>query len=270
MVKLTLYLDKSVEQNAGLCFEATKKAKKKIETVQKVIEKAQKELTAQESAWQQQQEQQAQEKLKNVLQRKKHWYENFRWFTSSEGFLVVGGRDATTNEIIIKKHMENDDLVFHTDMAGSPFFLVKQSSQPGKKIGEETMQEAALATCTFSRAWKLGLTTTNTFWVKPEQVSKTPNPGEYMGKGAFMIRGKTNYVPVSMDAAIGITEEGSIMAGPLSAIRQHCKKYLRVTQGGDKASDVAKKIRAKISGELDEIIRALPAGTMKVDSRTEG
>ena len=30
-------------------------------------------------------------------------YMKFRWFISSDGFLCLGGRDATSNEIIIKK-----------------------------------------------------------------------------------------------------------------------------------------------------------------------
>ena len=29
----------------------------------------------------------------------KEWYEKFRWFYSSEGFLCIGGRDSTTNDI---------------------------------------------------------------------------------------------------------------------------------------------------------------------------
>jgi len=47
----------------------------------------------------------------------KEWYEKFRWFISSDDFLILGGRDATSNEIVIKKHTEKNDLVFHR-----PFF----------------------------------------------------------------------------------------------------------------------------------------------------
>ncbi len=264
MTKITLSLDKSVEQNAGVYFEQAKKSKKKIEGVLTIITKTQKELEKLETAWKNQQEKKEQEAANVKTKRKQHWYEKFRWFMSSEGFLVVGGRDATTNELVIKKHMDQDDIVLHTDMAGSPFFVIKQNSQLKKKIGDQTIREAADATCSFSRAWKLGLATTNTFWVKPEQVSKQANPGEYMGKGAFMIRGKTNYLPVSMDVAIGATEEGSIMAGPLSAVQSHCKSFVQLIQGDGKASDVAKKIRHKIGGDLDEIIRSLPAGNVKI------
>lgn len=32
-----------------------------------------------------------------------HWFEKFNWFISSEGYLVLSGRDAQQNEILIKR-----------------------------------------------------------------------------------------------------------------------------------------------------------------------
>ena len=34
---------------------------------------------------------------------KKEWYDKFLWFFSSEGFLCIAGRDAATNEVVVKK-----------------------------------------------------------------------------------------------------------------------------------------------------------------------
>ncbi len=193
--------------------------------------------------------------------RKKEWYEKFRWFTSSDGFLCIGGRDATTNEIIVKKHTDPNDLVLHTDMAGSPFFVIKSEN---KEIPQSTIEEAAQATAVYSRAWRLGLSTLEVFYVKPEQVSKTTQSGEYMARGAFMIRGKTNYLRPKLEAAVGMTKDGVIMGGPPSAVKNNCEKYVLVTQGNSKASDAAKLVRKKIGGELDDIIAALPSGGAKV------
>jgi len=202
---------------------------------------------------------QEREAEKQKPKRKQEWYEKFRWFFSSEGFLVIGGRDATTNEIIIKKHTEKGDVVFHTDMAGSPFFVVKKKSA-GKDIGEETLREVADATCTYSRAWKLGLGTTNVFWVAPEQVSKTAESGEYMGKGSFMIRGKTNYLYPKLEYALGLVGE-EIIGGPIKAVETKTKNFVRIIQGKESKSNLAKKIKHKLKGgDLDEIIRFLPAG----------
>ena len=60
--------------------------------------------------------------------------------------------------------------------------------------------------------------------------------------------------------------DGAIMAGPVSAVKKNCSKIVVVIQGKDKTSSVAKKIRYLVGGELDDIIRALPAGGVEVKS----
>lgn len=250
-MKVTLDLDKSIEENAGGYFDKAKRAKQKIEGAREALERIQKKLIAAKK------KKDKHDKIqeRSAPARKRKWYEKFRWFISSEGKLVIGGRDSTTNEIIIKKHAEKDDLVFHTDMAGSPFFVVKD----GKSCSEATLEEAAVATASFSKAWKEGLGTLDVFYVSPDQVSKEAEAGEHMAKGAFMIRGKTTYLKPRIGLAIGL-HEGAVMCGPPCAVKKHCEEHLDVTQGKEKPSDAAKLVRKKLGGDLDEIIRALPAG----------
>ncbi|MDP7116063.1 MAG: NFACT RNA binding domain-containing protein [Candidatus Woesearchaeota archaeon] len=258
-MRIGLDINKSLEANASLYYDKAKKAKKKLEGAQGAIDRTIKKIGA------------LKEKKDEMLQsdttimtqpQKKEWFEKFRWFLTSTKFLVIGGRDATTNEIVIKKHTDPHDIVMHTDMAGSPFFVIKSE---GKEIDKQTLKEVADACCSFSRAWKLGLSTQQVFYVKPDQVTKQANPGEYLAKGAFMIRGKTNYIENNINCAIGMTKKGKIMAGPLEAIKEHCKEYLVVSQGDQKSSDIAKKIKAKVGGELDDIIRALPSGGINLE-----
>jgi predicted ribosome quality control (RQC) complex YloA/Tae2 family protein len=260
-MRITLDLTKSINENASVYFERAKKIWKKIIGAEKALLENLKKLEELEAKREKiALEESREEQLKK---RKRDWYEKFRWFISSEGFLVIGGRDATSNEIVIKKHTFPEDLVFHTDMAGSPFFVVKSES---RHIGEKTKEEAADATCTFSKAWKLGLQTTSVFYVIPEQVSKKTKAGEYMGKGAFMIYGKTNYIDNKINLVVGVTKQQQIMAGPIDAVKTHCEKYVVLEQGNEKVSSVAKKIKYKLGGnlDLDEIIRALPSGGFQV------
>jgi predicted ribosome quality control (RQC) complex YloA/Tae2 family protein len=250
-VKIVLDIKKSLSENAESYFLKAKKARKKAEGAKLALGRARQkaeELEAKEAERQERAE---------APKRKPQWHEKFRWFISSEGFLVIGGRDATTNEIVVKKHAEKGDVVFHTDMAGSPFFVVKCG---GKRPGQATLQEAATATYVFSRAFKLGHLSTQVFWVAPEQVSKEAQAGEFLPKGAFMIRGRTTYIKPEVDIAIGITKDGAIMCGPKAAVTANCEKTLDLMPGDEKASDIAKKVRALLGGELDEIIRALPPG----------
>ncbi|NQU98881.1 DUF814 domain-containing protein [Candidatus Woesearchaeota archaeon] len=255
-MKLALDFRKTIEENAAEYFEKAKKAKKKLKGAKKALLKSKERLKKAEA------KEVVHEKPVIRKIKKREWFEKFHWFVSSDGLLVIGGRDATTNEIVIKKNTEKDDLVFHTDMAGSPFVVVKSE---GKKISEATLQEVADFTADFSRGWKQGMSTLEVFYVNPDQVSKEANSGEFMPKGAFMIRGKTNYITPNMNLAIGIYKD-KVMSGPVSAVKKNCKEFVEVIQGDKKTSEVAKQIKNKIGGELDEIIRALPAGGCSLNS----
>ncbi len=81
-----------------------------------------------------------------------------------------------------------------------------------------------------------------------------------------MIYGKTNYIENKINLALGLTNENAIMSGPLEAIKKHCKKYIVLVQGDEEASSIAKKIKHKLNKnlDLDDIIRALPAGNFKI------
>ena len=262
-MKIKLDLKKTIEQNAQDYFERAKKFKKKIEGAKKALIRTEDKLSHLEDENEQMIEKQQNQKEK--ILRKKQWFEKFRWFITSEGFLAIGGRDATTNEIVIKKHTDKGDLVFHTDMAGSPFFVIKKNTQD-KEIGEASIQETANSTfCFNSRVWKSALGSADVFYVTPEQVTKEANTGEYLTKGAFMIRGKTNYVSVRADLAIGVTKDKMIMCAPELAVKANCEKYYKVLHGKMKPSDVAKKLKKEFDvDDTDEIIRALPAGNIEL------
>ena len=252
-MRIAIDISKTVEKNASDYFEKAKKSKKKIEGAKEALAKTKSKINKLKKS-------EPEKKSAEKKPAKKEWYEKFRWFISSEGFLCIGGRDATTNDIIIKKYAEENDIIFHTDIAGSPFFVVKTEN---KKPGKATIEEAAQATAIFSRAWKLGLASADVFSVKPEQVTKTTQSGEYIQKGAFMIYGKKSYIKAELNLAVGI-HEGKIIAGPFSAVKSRAEKFAAVEQGSEKASDTAKQIQKKIGGELDDIIRALPAGGFRL------
>ena len=249
---------KSIEENSAIYFEKSKKAKRKIEGVKKALvrfEKERAELLANKEKALKEYESKEEERKKS--KRVKAWYEKFRWFFSSEGFLCIGGRDATTNEIIVKKHMLREDIVFHTEAPGSPFFVVKTS---GKEVGSITLKETAAATAIYSKAWKMGLGSARVYWIKPSQVRKELG----LPKGSFMIHGKRNYSEPVLEVSVGINSKGIAMGGPITAIQKNCSNYVILVQGREKKSDIAKKIKKEIGGELDDIISCLPAGEFEI------
>jgi predicted ribosome quality control (RQC) complex YloA/Tae2 family protein len=252
-MELKLSINKTLEQNAETYFDQAKKYKKKIPGIKKTIALYKDKLAKAE-------ELNSQERVVREPKPKKEWFEKFRWFISSDDFLVIGGRDATTNEIIVKKYLDKNDIVFHTELPGSPFVVIKNPES--KTIPAQTIKESAEFCSSFSKSWKAGRTSAEVYHISPEQVSKeAPSGMAALAKGSFMINGKRNYINATLSVAI--CNVGRIMAGPVSAIKRQCAdkelKYVEIIQGQDKLSDVAKKIQRIIGGELDEIVRSLPS-----------
>lgn len=241
-MKLILDTRKTIEENAAFYFEKAKKAKKKSEGLEKAI------LISKGNVEKNERREEKEQKVYQELPPKK-WFMKFRWFYSSQDFLCIGGNDATSNEIIVKKHAEKGDLVFHTDLAGSPFFVIKAS---GKEIPQKTKEEAAQATLSFSRAWNQGLSTGEVYAITPEQVKKELG----LPKGAFMIHGKREYFKPLVKLFIGVNKENYLECSPVEKeweLKQEGKKT-------DTAKYIHKLLKEKynVNYPLDEIVRALP------------
>jgi predicted ribosome quality control (RQC) complex YloA/Tae2 family protein len=251
-MKITLEISKSPEQNASEYFSKAKIIKKKLEGARTALAESERKLQNLEV-----EESKKQERAKKQV-RKHEWYEKFRWLLTSDNLLLIAGRDATTNELIIKKHTDKEDILFHTEMAGSPFGVLKT----GSTASDLSKKEAAEFIAAYSKAWKIGRTVMDVFYVNPDQVTKEAPSGEYITKGSFMIYGKKTILTVDIELFIGRMADGRIMAGPRSAVEKHCKNFVQVVQGKDKISSVAKKIRKKLDADdLDEIVRLIPQGS---------
>lgn len=151
----------------------------------------------------------AQEKAKSTLEqvkivtevkksRKAMWFEKFRWFVSSEGYIVVAGRDAQQNELLVKKYLRPNDIYMHADVRGASSVVIRNKSfeEESKEIPPKTLTEAAQMAVCYSNAWEATVTA-SAWWVYPNQVSRTAPTGEYLPSGSFMIRGKKNFMPPS-------------------------------------------------------------------------
>lgn len=251
-MKLKLWYEKSVQDNAGHYFDSVKKCRKKLEGLRVAMQETQKRLSNIES-------EELRFKEKEEKKKNKKWFHDYHHFVSSDGFMCVGGRSAGGNEQLIKKHMEKDDLVLHTDMAGSPFFLIKD----GQDAPEATIKECAQMVAVFSRAWKEGLGTADVFYVKPEQVSKTTNSGESMGTGSFMVRGETKYVHPRVECA-AVHVDGEVVIAPRLTIEKKHKKYVILVPGRNKKTAIAKRLVKLLKGHVDDYVRLMPSGGSEI------
>jgi predicted ribosome quality control (RQC) complex YloA/Tae2 family protein len=222
----------------------------------------------------------------------REWYERYRWFITTDGLLVIGGRDASSNSALIRKHLTEHDIVFHAEVHGSPFFIMKNAAafaatQEGTI--DLSLQQVAQATISFSRAWKDGLSSADAYWVMPEQIKKGAPTGQFLPKGSFVIEGKRNYLKgIELRLAIGIMQlnnRETLVCGPEEAIKKRSIFYAVLLQGGMDPMNAAKKVKSefvKIANDntkiaesikhisLDEFVRALPTGQSRLSFTMRG
>jgi len=203
---------------------------------------------------------------------KKEWYEKFRWFFTTRGKLAIGGRDAQSNTTLIRRHLQEGDTVYHADLFGSPFFVLKG----GKEQIEEEVREVAKATATFSSAWKTGLGAADAYWVAPEQVGTAGPSGEFLAHGSFAINGRKNFVTKNtVEVAVGIDGAGRIVSGPEESIMKVARGHVTLVPSREKPSDTAKRVLHElepyadphVSIGVDDVLRMLPAGGGKIIRR---
>ncbi len=256
--EIEIRYQEDLNANAQRYYVREKTAKSKIQSLRLRIEETGRELELAEK-----------KREKEVEKReptKKLWVDRFRWFLSSEGFLVLGGRDAKSNEKVVKKHLEPGDRYAHADMSGAPSIVVKK----GSEAGEDTLKETCQFALSFSKAWSKGLASGSAYWVNPEQVSKRAESGEYLPRGGFMIRGRRNYVhKLPLEVAVGeISYEGArkIVCGPPEAVKHHSESVFIFTPGKESANKVAKDLSEHYNVPIEEVLRILPPGGLEKPS----
>ena len=265
-MKIEIDLTKTIQENANDYYSKSKKAKKKLAGLKTGVIELERKLET---------EQKNKPKEKKLIKkRERKWFEKYHWFYTSEGFLVVSGRDAKSNEIVVKKTMEKHDLYFHADIQGAPHTILKTND---KNPGEKSKQETAVFAAVFSKAWREQLPGIDVYSASPEQVTKKAPSGESLGTGAFMIYGKRDwYKKTPLEFAIGIKKEKDsyeLLSGPYSAIKVNSDFMLKVSFGKDSKGDASKKIRQKFSEKfkeadlnLDDISALLPSGGLKIEN----
>jgi len=234
--------------------------------------------------------------------RERQWFERYRWFLTSDKRLGLGGRDSTSNSVIVNKYTSYEDVVFHADLHGSPFFILKNQKSE-KSPPDEIALEMAQATVSFSRAWKDELGSGDAFWVYPDQVKKSAPSGEYLPRGSFFIEGKKNFIRhVKVELSVGIMSSANfpiiekssdssnrdqsttdsvsllVVCGPEKSIAKYCESWIRIAPGKEKGSMFARRLKQQLVNKikdqkekevskklpLDDFLRVLPSGSYKI------
>jgi predicted ribosome quality control (RQC) complex YloA/Tae2 family protein len=259
-----LSLRKSLFENAAEFYEHAKRAKQKLTGATEALEDTRKKLRDVEAEMSKAEvlehakPMEAVEQLALRRAQRKEWFEKFRWFVSSDGFLVVAGKDAVSNEVLIKKHADEKDVVFHADIVGAPFVVIKTS---GKEISEQCLREAGEFAAAFSRGWREGFGSVDVYWVKPEQLSKSGPSGEFVAHGAFVVSGKRNWmrnVPLRLGIGVIVYEEGgnvSFVGGPVDSVKTRTKAHVVIAPGNVAAKELFRHILRILGGKMSKELR---------------
>jgi hypothetical protein len=202
--------------------------------------------------------------------RESFWFEKYHFFISSEGFLVIGGKNAQQNDIVFKKHLSENDLYFHGDVQGASSIILKVDQN--LTLTDVTIDQAAYMSLCMSKCWSEGIIMP-VFYVESNQVTKTLPNGEPTPIGTFIISGKRNMVyPKRLEYGLGLlfklenskneldfctnpTEEDLIVhALPVSAPWSVIKNYkykVRLCPGSDKKSKVVNEIAVTFGRESE-------------------
>ncbi|EKG21221.1 protein of unknown function DUF814 [Macrophomina phaseolina MS6] len=268
--RLTIDIDLGLSPwaNAKTYFDQKKTAAAKeertLEASQKALKSTQKKIEADLKKGLKQEK----ELLRPV--RKQFWFEKFIYFISSDGYLVIGGKDAQQNEILYRRHLKKGDIYVHADLSAAAVVIIKnRPSTPDDPIPPSTLSQAGNLSVSTSTAWD-SKAVMSAWWVNADQVSKTTSSGEYLAAGGFVINGKKNFLPpaqllLGFAVMFQITEESkknhnkhrlaeaNMASKPAAPQPTHEEASKEETVGQDDASDSDEDFPdAKLESASDE------------------
>lgn len=249
--QLILQVDDTVEANADRLFRLAKRAEKK----------AQGALEAQAGSKRLEPSPIGSKAPGPALTKRIFWFERFRWFVTSSGNAVVAGRDAASNDTIVRRYLKKNDVYCHADLTGAPSVVIKHLHG---EVAESAAHEGCLYSLAYSKAWSARVASGHTYWAEADQVSKTPQTGEFLAKGAFVIRGQRHWHRnQTVEAAVGWVEvEGvpKVMGGPVPALELLSSRYVVLRPGYLARREVARVLATALGVEMGVLERVLPPG----------
>ena len=201
--------------------------------------------------------------------RRAHWFERYRWFLSSEKGIVIAGRDASSNDLVVRRNLKDGDFYVHADLHGAASVVVKHAPPGEPVLTDTTLREASQWAVAFSKAWRAGLASAEAFWVDADQVSKKAASGEFVARGAWVIHGTKHILKdLPLELAIGTIRcegEERWTVAPPSAIRALGEVRVLLTPGEDRERGERDVELSKELGLPRPLLQTLlPAGGLSV------
>ena len=201
--------------------------------------------------------------------RRLFWFERFRWFLSSEGGVVIAGRDASSNDLVVRRNLKDGDFYVHADLHGAASVVVKHAAPGDPPLTETTLVEAGQWAVAFSKAWRAGLASAEAFWVESDQVSKQAASGEFVARGAWVVHGTKHLLrDLPLELGVGTVDyrgEALWTAAPPAALRARGGLRVLISPGPERGRADAEVELARVLGIPRPVVQGLlPAGGVTV------
>lgn len=188
-------------------------------------------------------------------------YKKYRWFFTSSNVLVIGGKNALQNDELLtkSKDMKEELVIMHTSEPGSPFCILMKDRT---KLTPEDIEECAIFTGCFSRAWREGKKTAKVDIFTSTQIHKNKD----MKPGTWGVYGNVNSVSVNLELAITF-QSNILRAIPIPSLKNKTK-FLKITPGKIDKDDMLAKLEIELNSPLskDDVLSALPTGKFQVSN----
>ncbi|HIH19918.1 TPA: DUF814 domain-containing protein [Candidatus Micrarchaeota archaeon] len=251
-MKITLDLRKSALQNAQALFDEAKKFRRKAEGARKAIADTKRKLSQNNGV----SEKSVAGKIKK---HKKKWFDEYRHFTTSNGFLCVGGKSAKQNDTLVASQLKEGDLFFHADVHGASAVVLKD----GLRAKEQDLREAAQFAACYSNSWKLGSGVADVYCVGKEHVLKY-SQGEFVGKGAFLISGERKWFKnVELKIAVGLDASGELVGVPAFAAAGK-KGFVMLAPGSKTKEELFRQLKFPFKLRKSDTFFALVPGNSEI------
>jgi hypothetical protein len=185
-------------------------------------------------------------------------YKSYRWFYTSNGKLVIGGKSAQQNEQLLKKikSLKNEFIVMHTSSPGSPFSVILEDPD---KLTKSDLEETAHFTGCFSRAWREGKQKANVDIFLASHLNKNKS----MKEGTWGVSNILDRLTIDLKLVI-VKQNGILRAVPPNSANKS-EILAKIVPGKVDKSLMIQKLNHEMGDfNQQEIISALPSGGIKI------
>lgn len=187
-------------------------------------------------------------------------YAKYKWFFTSSEKLVIGGKNASQNDQLLKKikSLGGEYIIMHTSQPGSPFSVILSDI---KSISSTDIGECAIFTACFSQSWKSGKRKARVDIFNSSQINKSSS----MKVGTWGVKGKVKKMEVNLELVLTV-QKGILRSVPEKTIKNKGKILLKILPGNKNKEELLSEIHASLKERFskNDILSALPSGGLQL------